>query len=52
MLVNAIFLKPFPQLTSNFKFVFILFVGQMLLILGHICLNQDDRYRDFKCFLV
>ena len=36
MLVNAIFLKPFPQLTSNFKCVFILPVGQMLLILGHL----------------
>ena len=36
MLVNAISLKPFPQSTSNLKFVFILSIGQMLLILGHL----------------
>ena len=36
MLVNAISLKPFPQSTSNLKFVFILIIGQMLLILGHL----------------
>ena len=36
MLVNAISLKPFPQSTSNLKFVFILSIGQVLLILGHL----------------
>ena len=36
MLVNAISLKPFPQSTSNLKFVFILSIRQVLLILGHL----------------
>ena len=36
MLVNAIYLKPFPQSTSNLKFVFILSIGQVVLILGHL----------------
>ena len=36
MLVNAISLKPFPLSTSNLKFVFILSIGQVLLILGHL----------------
>ena len=36
MLVKAISLEPFPQSTINLKFVFILSVGQMLLILGHL----------------
>ena len=36
MLVNAISLKPFPQLTSDLKIVFILSRGRTLLILGHL----------------
>ena len=36
MLVNAISLKPFPQLTSDLKIVFILSRGRMLFILGHL----------------
>ena len=47
MLVNAISLKPFPQSTSNLKFVFILSIGHILLILGHL-LNQDGCHGDLK----
>ena len=36
MLVNAISLEPFPQLTLNLKFVFKLSRGLRLLILGHL----------------
>ena len=36
MLVNTISLKPFPQSTAILKFVFMLSIGQMLLIFGHL----------------
>ena len=36
MPVNAIYLKPFSQSTLNLTIVFLLFRGQMLLILGHL----------------
>ena len=52
MLVNVISLKPFPQLTSNFKFVFILSRGRTLLILGPYTKNKKAAIKLFKMYAI
>ena len=44
-------LKPFPQLTSDLKFFFILSRGQMLLILGHLLKPRWPPWNFLICML-